>query len=138
MSNSLIPLRLQFFAIFISLLLLLGIIGLIRKNKLKEGYSILWFVIGFGFLLVAVWTDLLTFISGLVGVDYEPATLFAMLLIGTILILIHITVLVSGFDKNNKSLAQNIGLLMWEIKQLKDENKKLYERLDQISNKPKK
>ena len=81
MPNSLIPLRLQFFAIIISGVLLIGVVSLIRKGKLKEGYSILWFVIGFGFLLIALWTDLLKLISSLVGVDYEPATLFAILLI---------------------------------------------------------
>ncbi|MDW7680589.1 MAG: DUF2304 domain-containing protein [bacterium] len=131
MPNSLIPLRLQFFAIIISGVLLIGVVSLIRKGKLKEGYSILWFVIGFGFLLIALWTDLLKLISSLVGVDYEPATLFAILLIGTIVILIHITVLVSGFDKKDKTLAQYVGLLMWEVKQLKEENRMIKEKLRQ-------
>mgnify|MGYP000083849772 CR=1 FL=1 len=131
MPDSLIPLRLQIFAIIISGILLVGIVSLIRKGKLKEGYSILWFAIGFGFLLIALWTDLLKLISSLVGVDYEPATLFAILLIGTIVILIHITVLVSGFDQKDKTLAQYVGLLMWEVKQLKEENKIMKENLQQ-------
>ncbi len=137
MTNTLIPLRLQFFAIIISIILLTGIIGLIRKGKLKEGYSILWFAIGFGFLIIAVWTDLLTFISGLVGVDYEPALLFALLLIGTTVILIHITVLVSGFDHKDKTLAQNIGLLRLEVERLRKENQEIKEQLEQfIGNQP--
>ncbi len=129
MINNLIPLRLQLFAIAISALLLLGIISLIRRGKLKEGYSILWFFIGFGFLLVAIWTNLLRFISRIVGVEYEPATLFAILLVGSILILIHITVLVSGFDKKDKTLAQNIGLLVWELNKLKEENEEIKKKL---------
>ncbi len=125
MTNSLIPLRLQFFAILISVLLFIGIIMLIRKGKLKEGYSILWFLVGIGFLLIAVWTDLLEFISRLVGVDYEPAILFAVLLIGMIVIMIHFTVLVSGFDKKEKTVAQSIGLLFYELNKLKEENDSL-------------
>ncbi|RKY90582.1 DUF2304 domain-containing protein, partial [candidate division KSB1 bacterium] len=63
MSDPLIPLRLQLFAILISLILLMGIIVLIRKGKLKEGYSILWFAIGIGFLIISIWSNLLRFIS---------------------------------------------------------------------------
>lgn len=132
MINNLIPLRLQLFAIFTSAMLLLGIIQLIRRGKLKEGYSILWFGIGFGFLTVAIWANLLRFISRVVGVEYEPATLFAILLIGSLLILIHITVLVSGFDKKDKTLAQNIGLIEWELNKLKRENQLLKEKLNSI------
>jgi len=132
MINNLIPLRLQLFAILVSALLLFGIISLIRRGKLKEGYSILWFFIGFGFLAIAVWANLLRFISRIVGVEYEPATLFALLLIGSILILIHITVLVSGFDKKDKTLAQNVGLLSWELNKLKEENQQMKRKLDQL------
>ncbi len=129
MSDTLIPLKLQLFAILTSLVLLVGIVTLIRKGKLKEGYSILWFAVGIGFFIIAVWTDLLEFLSYLVGVEYEPATLFAVLLIGMILIMIHITVLVSGFDRKDKTLAQFVGLLMWEIKKLKEENEKIRQQL---------
>ena len=129
MTDSLIPLRLQLFAILTSIILLIGIIMLIRKGKFKEGYSILWFIVGIIFFLMAVWTDLLRFISQMVGVDYEPATLFAVLLIGMIVIMIHFTVIVSGFDQKDKTLAQFIGLLMWELKKLKEENDKIKQHL---------
>jgi len=135
MSDPLIPLRLQLFAILISLILLMGIIVLIRKGKLKEGYSILWFAIGIGFLIISIWSNLLRFISRLVDVEYEPATLFAVLLIGMILVMIHFTVIVSGFDQKNKTLAQFIGLLMWEIKRLKEENEGIKKQFSQLEKK---
>ncbi|MCD6166077.1 DUF2304 family protein [bacterium] len=135
MSDPLIPLRLQLFAILISLILLMGIIVLIRKGKLKQGYSILWFAIGIGFLIISIWSNLLRFISRLVDVEYEPATLFAVLLIGMILVMIHFTVIVSGFDQKNKTLAQFIGLLMWEIKRLKEENEGIKKQFSQLEKK---
>ncbi len=135
MSDPLIPLRLQLFAILISLILLMGIIVLIRKGKLKEGYSILWFAIGIGFLIISIWSNLLRFISRVVDVEYEPATLFAVLLIGMILVMIHFTVIVSGFDQKNKTLAQFIGLLMWEIKRLKEENEGIKKQFSQLEKK---
>ena len=130
MTDSLISLRLQLFAILTSMILLIGIIMLIRKGKFKEGYSILWFIVGIIFFLMAVWTDLLRFISQMVGVDYEPATLFAVLLIGMIVIMIHFTVIMSGFFQKDKTLAQFVGLLMWEIKKLKEENENIKQQLN--------
>jgi hypothetical protein len=121
MSERLIPLKLQLFAVGFSVLLLIFIIELIRKNKLKEGYSILWFGLGLALLVISVWTDLLEKISFLVGVDYEPAMLLTVLVLGMIVLMIHFSVLVSSFDKKNKMLAQNFGLLHGEIKRLREE-----------------
>jgi hypothetical protein len=133
MPDRLIPFRLQFFAIAMSVLLLTGIIALIRKGKLKEGYSILWFAIGIGFLVISVWNDLLKLVSRIVDVEYEPATLFAFLLIGSIIVMIHFTVIISGFDHKNKTLAQYIGLLTMEIKKLKKENEEIKNQLVQMN-----
>ncbi|MFQ5708459.1 MAG: DUF2304 domain-containing protein [bacterium] len=133
MTERLIPLKLQFFAVAFSLVLLLFIIELIRKNKLKEGYSILWFAMGLSLLIISVWTDLLKNVSYLIGVEYEPAMLFAVLVLGIIVLMIHFSVLVSGFDKQNKTLAQNTGLLYWEIKQLREELKSLQEAQSEAS-----
>ncbi len=133
MTDRLIPFRLQLFAIAVSVLLLMVIIVLIRKGKLKEGYSILWFAIGIGFLVISVWNDLLKLVSKIVDVEYEPATLLTLLLIGSIVVMIHFTVIISGFDHKNKTLAQFIGLLMWEIKKLKQENEKIKNQLPQMN-----
>ncbi|MFX0199074.1 MAG: DUF2304 domain-containing protein [Candidatus Hodarchaeota archaeon] len=134
MTERLIPFRLQLFAITLSVLLLVGIIALIRKGKLKEGYSILWFAIGVGFLVISVWTSLLRLVSKIVDVEYEPATLFALLLIGSIVVMIHFTVIISGFDHKNKTLAQCIGLLTREIKKLKQENEEIKNQLPRMNN----
>lgn len=133
MPDRLIPFRLQLFAIAISVFLLIGIIALIRRGKLKEGYSILWFAIAIGFLVISVWNDLLKLISKMVDVEYEPATLFTLLLIGSIVVMIHFTVIISGFDRKNKTLAQFIGLLMFEIKKLKKENEEIENQLIQMN-----
>lgn len=125
MVEPLIPLKLQIFAISFSVVLLLFIIELIRKNKLKEGYSIIWFGMGLALLVISVWTGLLKTISQLVAVEYEPAMLLAVLVLGIIVLMIHFSVLVSGFDKKNKTLAQNTGLLFLEIRQLRKDLEKL-------------
>lgn len=135
MTDRLIPFRLQLFALAISVSLLVGIVVLIRKGKLKEGYSILWFAIGIGFLVLSIWNHLLSLVSKLVDVEYEPATLFTLLLVGSIVVMIHFTVLISGFDHKNKTLAQFIGLLMQEINELKRENEEIRNQLMQISGK---
>ena len=125
MIERLIPFKLQLFAVGFSILLLLFIVELIRKNRLKEGYSILWFLLGISLLVISIWTGLLRGISRLVGVDYEPAMLLSIIMLGAIVLLIHFSVLVSSFDRINKALAQNIGFINLELKNLREKVEQL-------------
>jgi len=83
--------------------------------------------------VISVWNDFLKLVSKIVDVEYEPATLFTFLLIGSIAVMIHFTVIISGFDHKNKTLAQFIGLLMMEIKKLKKENEEIKDQLTKIN-----
>lgn len=125
MDEPLIPFKLQIFAVAFSIILLVFIIELIRKNRLKEGYSILWFLIGISLLVISVWTDLLRGISQLVAVEYEPAMLLTVLMLGVIVLMIHFSILVSKFDHNHKSIVQNLGFINWELTQLRAEVQRL-------------
>jgi len=60
--------RVQMLAITVSVLLILLIIGLIRKRKLREEYSIIWLVAGFVLILFSIWRDRLDRIAGVIGV----------------------------------------------------------------------
>ena len=125
MIERLIPFKLQLFAGGFSILLLVFIVELIRRNRLKEGYSILWFLLGISLLVISIWTGLLRGISRLVGVDYEPAMLLSIIMLGAIVLLIHFSVLVSSFDRINKALAQNIGFINLELKNLREKVEQL-------------
>ncbi|MCH7951724.1 DUF2304 domain-containing protein [Patescibacteria group bacterium] len=110
LDNSL-TLRTQLFSIVGSILLLLIIINLIRREYLKEGYSLLWLLMGGLVLIFSLFNELLFSFSNFIGIDYAPAALFLVLIIGLMLISMHFSVAISKHEKRIKELAQENALL---------------------------
>ena len=112
--------QIQIVAIAVSLLLFLFIMYLIRSQRLKEEYSLLWIFFSLIFILFSFWRSALDYISEFLGVAYPPAALFMILLMAVFLILIEFSIIISKLADKNKSLAQEIGLLRFEIEKLKN------------------
>ncbi len=110
-----IPARIQALALLGSVALLFTTLQLIRHGKLKEGYSIIWFIIALATVLVSAFPRLLEGLSRLVGIAYAPATLFLMLLGGLFLLSIHFSVMVTRYDKEVRRLAQEHAMLKEEV-----------------------
>ena len=90
---------------------LLFISRLIIKGKLREEYSILWFVLGIVLLVFSIWRSGLDIIADLLGVDYAPSLLFMFGILVIILFLVHLSVVSSKQHKQIKELSQEMGLL---------------------------
>lgn len=110
-----IPARIQYIAIAASFLLFAGIIYLIRKSRLKEGYSILWFVIAVTVVLFSLFTRLLDLFASFMGISYAPAVLFLLLVGGLFLLSLHFSVLATRHDKKLRELAQEHAILKANI-----------------------
>ncbi len=119
-----ITFRVQVFAVIGSLTLFLLIINLIRRENLKEGYSIFWIFISLVMLIFSFFSDLLFKFSQLIGIYYAPTTLVLILLLGILLILIHYSVVISHHDKKIKDLAQENGLLKQKLEKLLTKQRK--------------
>lgn len=119
--------RIQIIGIIGSAFLLFLVIELIRRGKLKIEFSILWFFMSLLFLLVSIFRGLLDKFSYMVGIGYPPSALFLILLLGSIMILIHFSTVISNLKEDRKTLAQKIGLLEIEIEKLKKEFEKCKE-----------
>jgi hypothetical protein len=112
--------RIQVFAIVGSVLFLVFIIELIRKRKIKEEYGLLWIVFGVVFIVIAVWNKGLEVISWLLGIFYAPAAFLLILIMAIFLILIQYSVVISSLNEKNKILAQELGILKMQLKELTD------------------
>lgn len=110
-----IPARIQLWAIAGSVLLLAAIINLIRKEKLKEGYSIIWFLVGIAMVTFSALAGLLDIFANSLGIAYSPAALFLILTGGLIVLSVHFSVLVSKHDRRYRELAQELALLRAEV-----------------------
>jgi hypothetical protein len=112
--------RIQIFAIVGSILFLVFIVELIRKRKIKEEYGLLWIVFGIIFIVIAIWNKGLEVISWLLGIFYAPAAFLLILIVAIFLILIQYSIVISRLNEKNKILAQELGILKMQIKEMSD------------------
>ena len=115
MSN-VIPFKIQLISIIISLCFL-GYVGrLIIKGKLREEYSIVWLVGTFFLILFSFWRNGLAVMAELLGVYGPPNLVFMVAIFGIFVYLLHLSIVVSKLQSNNKELSQQIALLKNKIK----------------------
>lgn len=109
-----------FFSISSSLLLCFFVFYLIYKGKLKEQYALLWIFLSLIILFFSIFRGTLDKLADFFGVFYAPSLLFIFAFLIMLLVLIQMSVVVSGLKDNIKSLTQEIGLLKNQKKKKED------------------
>jgi hypothetical protein len=87
------------------------VIDFVRRNLLKEKYSVLWLTLSVVVMVLAIWNQLLDKLASFVGVAYAPSLLFFVAFLFVLLILLHFSVVVSILYDRNKALIQELALL---------------------------
>ena len=105
------PLRQKILAISLSVGLIILIFELVRRKKLREEYSWLWMLTGVAIFILAIWYDLLIFITHFVGAVLPTSTLFFFGIFFLVLINLYFSVKVSTLSNQIKELAQKQALL---------------------------
>ena len=98
-------------ATLVALSIVLSVVELIRRNRLKEKYSLLWLAASLVILFFSVSRKSLETISLLVGIQYPPSFIFLLATLFLIVINIHFSTVISELSEKNKNLAQEIALL---------------------------
>ena len=107
--------HIQIVAVIGSVGLLLWVLHLIRGGKLKERYSVLWFVAAAWLFLFAVWRHLIDILGRFFGIDYAPSLLFLSALVLGVLLFMHFSLVISEHSRKITRLTQEIGLLRREL-----------------------
>lgn len=108
--------KIQIIAILVSLSFLYFIIRLIIRGKLREEYSIVWIVCTVVLILFSFWRSGLDVVSELVGIYSPPNLVFTAAVFAIIIYLLHLSIVVSRLQEQNKKLAQEIALFKEKIK----------------------
>lgn len=112
-------LRHQIVTIGTSALFLLLVLNLLRKSKMKEVYTILWFGVGLGFISISLWEGLMIRLTVLIGAKYPVSVLFFFGLIFVLILLVHFSVEISTLLKRTKDLNQALAVLSAELDAVK-------------------
>ncbi len=111
--------RVQIIAIAASLLFLAFIARLIVKGRLREEYAIIWIVCSVLLIVFSFWRNGLDVMSEMVGIADPPNLVFTGAIFAMLIYLLHLSVVVSKLQEQNKTLAQDIALLKEKQKEQK-------------------
>ena len=106
----------QVISIAASVFIFIAVIELIRRNHLKERYSLIWLTAAIFLMVFSIWRKLLDFIALRIGIYYPPSFLFLLAIAFLLILLLHFSMIVSSLSENNKRLAQEIGILKTRLK----------------------
>jgi hypothetical protein len=112
--------KIQIITGVLSIVLLCITFELIKKERLREEYSILWLFTGAATLVFSLWPEffLSKFITRITGIYYLSAVVVIAFLF-LLLIVFHFSVVISKLTDRNKELAQRHALLELEFKEFK-------------------
>lgn len=116
--------RIQILAITVSVLFLAYIFYLVVKGKLREEYSIVWIICTVVLVAFAFWRNGLEYFADLVGVKDAPNLVFTGAIFAMLIYLLHLSIVVSRLQKENKTLSQEIGLMKEKEKEREKKEKK--------------
>lgn len=84
---------------------------MVRRRYLRERYAILWLAAALALTVLAVWTQLLSTLSHAVGIATPSNAFFVIAFAFLLLLLLHLTAVVSRLGDETRVLAQRVALL---------------------------
>src|SRR3954451_2858086 len=97
-------------AAVLALLFMLLILELIRRDRLQERYSVIWFLAGLGMLAGAAFPGLLELVANIMGVRDTNVALFSIVLLLLLGLALNYSVLMSRQADQIARLAQELAL----------------------------
>jgi hypothetical protein len=108
----------QIMGVAFSMIIITSVFIMVRARMVREKYSLVWFLIGLFTLVMSIFTDLMEWFSDLIGVYYAPSAFFAILIVCAYLLLLNMSVSISGIKMHNKALTQELGLTKLKLEEL--------------------
>ena len=97
---------------------ILLVLEMIRRHRMREKYSLLWFFIALAALSVPVLYDLYQRIARFVGIIETTNFFFYLSIMALFLLCLQFSLALSAAYSRSKALIQQVGLLENRVKQL--------------------
>jgi hypothetical protein len=101
-----------------SAVVLLALFELLRRQRLREKYAVLWFFVAVGVLALALVPGLLTGLSELVGVQVPANLLFFLGSIVLLVLTLQHSYELGRLEEKTRTLAEELALLRLELREL--------------------
>lgn len=100
--------------------ILIYVFEMLRRQKLREKYAVLWIIIGIGTLILSAFPQLLSGASRLLGIQIPANLLFIMTLILLVGVCLHLSREQSMAEDEVRILAEEVAILRAEFKATQD------------------
>lgn len=114
--------QIKIFGLLASSILLIYIIDLVRKKKLREEYSFIWFIIGISMIIFMLRFDLIMALTKFLGVLSPNNVIFFFSVLFLLIIALQFSVKISNLTDQIKILAQENTLLRKKIEEISRES----------------
>lgn len=99
--------------------ILIYVFEMLRTQKLREKYAILWIIIGIGTLILCVFPQMLDQASSLLGIQVPANLLFIMTLILLVGVCLHLSHEQSQAEDEVRILAEEVAILRSDLQDLR-------------------
>ena len=115
--------RARIFFMLLGIAVLVFVINSVRNKRLKGEYALLWLFMAAVLVIAPLFIDIIDVVSFAIGIDYPPALIIVLTLVCFVLIFFQISVTISRFSEQIKSLAQELALTRKRLEDLEQDGK---------------
>jgi hypothetical protein len=94
------------------------VVELLRRGILREKFAVLWLVVAFGALVLAIYPPLLVGVASALGFEVPANLLFLVTLLLLLAVSVQLSFEVSKLDRNVARLTEDHVLLVQRVEQL--------------------
>lgn len=116
-------LKLRFTLIIGVIVYFILLINLLKNNRLNLKYTLLWMFMGIVLFMLAIFPDVILFVTEIAGIIEPTNGLFAILIFCILIILVSITAIVSKLNNKNRALIQAVAMLEKRLRDLEKKDK---------------
>lgn len=99
--------------------ILIYVFEMLRRQKLREKYAVLWIIVGVGTLILSAFPQLLAGASRLLGIQIPANLLFIMTLLLLVGVCLHLSHEQSVAEDEVRILAEEVAILRSDVQDLR-------------------
>ena len=107
--------------LLMGIFLFIVILELVRRKKFREELSLIWLMIGIGFILSSFADRIIDPLAFRLGISYPPALVFMLIFFLLVLAMLYFSIVVSDLKSKNKELSQKMALLEYRVSRIAQE-----------------
>lgn len=107
----------SFIGFVTALVIMLTILELLRRQRLREEYSLLWLASAFVVLTICCVRPVRDMLAQVMAMTHSASVLLVIVISSMLFLLLQAATALSRLSRENKEIAQQLALLRWQVEQ---------------------